>query len=89
LQGGGEIVPSRHFRDELANENLDFEDAWNVLKTGIIYDPGEDDVRTGETKYRVEGHEPGGKYLVIAFSFKSVSRAFLITIFSIREKARK
>ncbi|SEF99302.1 hypothetical protein SAMN05421819_1598 [Bryocella elongata] len=88
LQGGGEIVPGRHFRDELLQEDLTFEDAWVVLKSGRVLDPPEPDIKTGEWKYRVEGHEPGGKYLVIVFSFKSVSRAFLITVFSVAAKAR-
>lgn len=88
LQGGGEIVPGRHFRDELAAEGLTFEDAWVVLKTGIVCDPPEPDIKTGEWKFRVEGHEPGGKWIVIVFSFKTISRAFLITIFSVSAKAR-
>ncbi len=88
LQGGGEIVLGRHFRDELSAEDLTFEDAWVVLRSGIVYDPPEIDIKTGEMKYRVEGHEPGGKWVVIVFSFKSITRAFLITIFSVCAKAR-
>jgi hypothetical protein len=88
LQGGGEIVPGRHFRDELTEEGLTFEDAWVVLRTGQVFDPPEPDIRTGELKFRVEGHEPGGKWLVVCFSFKTISRAFLITIFSVSAKAR-
>ena len=88
LDGGGEIVPRRHFRDELATEGLDFEDAWVVLRTGMIYNPPEHDVKTGESKYRVEGYELGGRWLAIVFSFKTIDRAFLITIFSVEEKRR-
>jgi len=88
LEGEGEVIPGRHFRDELAKERLTFEDAWMVLNTGQIYDPPEPDIKTGEWKYRVEGWESGGKWLVIAFSFKTISRAFLITIFSVEEKRR-
>ena len=84
----GEIIPGRHFRDELANEGLSFGDVWVVLNTGQIVDPPEHDVRTGEWKYRVEGFESGGKWLVIVFSFKTISRVFLITIFSVEEKRR-
>ncbi len=32
----GEVVPSKHFRDELANDNLDMADALTVLKSGNI-----------------------------------------------------
>jgi hypothetical protein len=34
----GEVVPTKHFRDELANESITFEDAWIVLRSGAIYD---------------------------------------------------
>lgn len=53
----GEIIPGRHFRDELVQEGLAFEDALTVLRTGRIHDPPEPDIKTGEWKYRVEGHE--------------------------------
>jgi hypothetical protein len=88
LEGSGEIVPAKHFRDELRAEDLDFEDAWVVLKTGNIYDSPEVDIRTGESKFRIEGHEPGGKWICIVFSFKAIARAFLITIFSVERKGR-
>jgi hypothetical protein len=88
LGSEGKIIPGHHFREELESEGLSFEDAWMVLSSGHIVDPPEHDVRTGEWKYRVEGFESGGKWLVIVFSFKTISRAFLITIFSVREKRR-
>jgi hypothetical protein len=88
LQSGGEIVPGRHFREELCAEELTFEDALVVLQKGIVFDSPEIDIRTGELKFRVEGHEPGGKWIAIVFSFKGISRAFLITIFSVSSKAR-
>ncbi len=84
----GEIVPGRHFRDELRKEGLTFEDAWVVLQCGQIYEPAEEDIKTGESKYRVEGHEPGGKWLAIVFSFKTIERAFLITVFSVESRRR-
>jgi len=67
---------------------LTFEDAWTVLGRGQIYEPPEDDIKTGESKYRVEGHAPEGKWLVIVFSFKTVERVFLITVFSVESKRR-
>jgi hypothetical protein len=84
----GEIVPSRHFRDELANESVTFEDAWIVLRSGAIYDEPEQDIKTGEWKYRVEGHEPDGKWMAVVLTFKSTDRALLITIFSIASRSR-
>jgi hypothetical protein len=83
---GGEVVPGQHFREELANEGLTIEEAWSVLRTGTVFDPPEHDIRTGEWKYKVEGHELGGKWLVITFSFKSISRAYLITVWSVQAR---
>lgn len=80
---GGQVIPSGHFRDELDAEDLTLVDAWHVLQNGCIYDPPERDIKTGEWKYRIEGDEPEGRWLGIIFSFKSIERAFLITVFSI------
>ncbi len=84
----GNIIPSKHFRDELSNAGLTFEDALYVLRIGRIYDPAEQDIKTGEWKYTVEGHETEGKWIKIVFSFKSVDTALLITIFSIESRRR-
>jgi len=84
----GDVIPGRHFREELRNEGLDMEDAFAVLRTGMIYDPPEPDIKTGEWKWRVEGKCPDGQYIGIVFSFKTVERAFLITVFSIERQRR-
>jgi len=83
------VVLTRHFREELSNEGVSYEDAHTVLRYGIIYDPPEENMKTGEWKYRVEGHEPGGKWMVVVFSFKTIERANLITIFSVQSKRRR
>jgi len=85
----GKIIPGRHFRDELANENLIFADALRVLKTGQIYDEPEPDAKTGVWKYRVEGQEVDGKWLAIVFCFRAVDTAFLITVFSDKSKGKR
>jgi hypothetical protein len=36
----------------------------------------------------MEGHEPGGKWLAIIFSFKAVDTTFLITVFSVESKKK-
>jgi hypothetical protein len=46
-------------------------------------------LRTGEWKYRVEGHEPGGKWVVIVFSVKSLDQVFLITVFTVKIRKRR
>jgi hypothetical protein len=79
----GEVIPSKHFRDELAAEDLTLPDAMFVISHGGIYDEPELDIRYGEWTYRVEGTEPGGKYVAIVFSFKSAETTLLITVFSI------
>ena len=89
LGDGGEVRPGKHFRDELAKEKLTIPAAWHVLRTGLIYKPSEHDVKTGEWKYSVEGHEPDGKWLEIVFCFKSLERAFLITVFSVEARRRR
>jgi len=85
----GEVVPSKHFRQKLSVEGLTFEDAWLVLKHGNIYDAPEPDMKTAEWMYRIEGHEPGGKWVVVVFCFKTVERAFLITVFSVESRRKR
>jgi hypothetical protein len=85
----GAIVPGKHFRDELANEGLDMVDVQYVLRSGAIYVPGEQDIKTGDWKYRIEGFSPEGKiWLAIVFCFKANDRGFLITCFSVKGKSR-
>lgn len=82
----GRVIPGRHFRDELAREAVSMVDAWGVLQSGQIYNPPEFHVGSQEWNYRVEGHEPGGKWLAIVFSFKALDTTFLITVFSVEAR---
>jgi hypothetical protein len=84
----GRVRWGPHFSKALAEEQLTFPDAWYVLQTGRIYEPPERDLKTGEYKYKVEGHAPDGEWLAIIFCFKEVDRAFLITVFSIESRRR-
>jgi hypothetical protein len=84
----GSIIPSKHFRDELAKESADINDAFHVLRCGNIFDPPEQDMKTGEWKYRIEGHIPDGQWLAIVFKFRTEDSAFVITIFSIERMRR-
>ena len=79
----GAIVYGKHFREELANERLSLVDAYHLLINGNVFMSPEEDLRTGEWKYRIEGREPDGKKLAIVFCFKENERGFLITIFSL------
>lgn len=76
------MIPGRHFRDELSNEGLSMQEALCVLRSGAIYAPPEPGSRRDEWKWRIEGREPGGKWLIIVFTFRSEGQAFLITTFS-------
>jgi hypothetical protein len=80
----GRVIPGKHFREELANEGLDILDAYNVLRTGSIFQEPEPDIRSGDWKYRIEGTDLEGKPLAVVFCFKDASTGFLITVFSIR-----
>jgi hypothetical protein len=84
----GQVKEGYHFRTELQAEKIGLPSAYRVLKTGIVYDPPEQDLKTGDWKYRVEGPEPNGKWIAIVFCFKEIDKVFLITIFSIKGKAR-
>jgi hypothetical protein len=88
LGAGGQVRPSRHFLDELKDEELNLVDAWHVLRNGTIFSQPEHDVATGEWKYRIEGKEPEGKRMAIVFCFKQIGYAMLITIFSIERRSR-
>jgi hypothetical protein len=88
----GKVLPTKHFREELADEQITFQDAHDVLRLGIIYDEPEQDSGThgtDEWKYRIEGYEPGGKWMAIIFSFKTLKLVSLITIFSIQSRRRR
>jgi hypothetical protein len=88
LSEDGAVMWGRHFKEELKAERVEFADAWHVLRTGRIYDAPESDIRTGEWKYKVEGHTPDGIWLNIVFCFKEINKAFLITVFSVEARRK-
>ena len=77
----GAVIFSRHFRDELAKEQLEITDAQRVLKHGHIYTEPEPDIKTGEWKYRIEGLTVDSHELRIVFCFKAIDMCLLITVF--------
>ena len=80
----GRLIITKHFREELANEDLSVLDAHYVLQHGNVFNEPEFDVKHREWSYRMEGTEPDGKYVAIVFAFKADELGVLITIFSIR-----
>lgn len=85
--GEGLVIPGSHFRQAIADDNVKLGQAWMVLETGSVYREPEYNMRTREWKYLVEGYDPVGRWLAIAFAFTSDDRAFLITSFE--DKARR
>ena len=82
LQNSGQVKPTKHFRDALDDEpDLTIPDVWHVLKSGCIFAPPEQDIKTGEWKYRIEGKTPDGIQIVVVFCFKTADRVHLITVF--------
>jgi Domain of unknown function (DUF4258) len=80
----GDVVPTKHFRDELEAEELTMADALYVLRKGNVYNEPELDVRLQEWNYRIEGTDGEGRRLAIVFSVPEDDLGRLITIFSIR-----
>lgn len=78
----GQVKPTKHFLDALADEpDLAIPDVWQVLRTGCIFGPPEQDIKTGEWKYKIEGKTPDGTWMAVVFCFKSADRVNLVTIF--------
>jgi hypothetical protein len=89
LSKDGAVYWGSHFAKALADENLTFPDAWQVLRNGRVYAAPEPDIKTGDWKYRIEGNTPDGIWLAIIFCFREIDRAFLITAFSVKVKRKK
>jgi hypothetical protein len=51
----GTVIYSRHFRDELVNDDLTTEDTLAVCSSGAIVMAPEKDIKTGQWNYRIEG----------------------------------
>jgi hypothetical protein len=79
----GFVTYSKHFREELENDRLDDSDALYVLKHGHIYREPEQDIKTGEWKYRIDGRTLENQEIAVVFCFKRADRCFLITVFAI------
>jgi hypothetical protein len=84
----GNIIEGRHFRDKLKKEEIKRDDAFYVMRAGNIYEAPELDIVTGELKWKVEGLEPDGRWIVVVFVFKTVENAFLVTIYSVESRRR-
>lgn len=75
----GELIPGTGFLEDLEKEELTFPDALHVLRLGSISDRADQDAKTREWNYRIEGRDPDGRWITITFCFRAINRAFLIT----------
>jgi len=73
---------TRHFRDELANDDLTMEDVLSVCRSGAVILEPEKDIKTGQWKYRIEGTTADLRRVAIVFAFKSELAVF-ITVFEV------
>ena len=76
----GAVVYTRHFRDELVEDNLTMEDVVTVCRSGAIVVPAEKDIRTGDWKYRIEGLTTDQTRIAVVFCLRP-DKAVMITVF--------
>lgn len=77
----GIVEPHPHFLRALKDDGLDLIDAMPILKGGIVYDEPEFDIRYRHWRYKVEGRESQGQWLVIVFTFRASDETLLITAY--------
>ena len=76
----GAVIYSKHFRAELANDDLTTEDVLAVCRSGAIIMGPEKDIKTGHWKYRIEGITVDRRQLAVVFTFRT-ELAVLIAVF--------
>lgn len=80
----GAAIYSRHFRDELLNDDLSMQDVLTVCKSDVIFMAPEKDIKTARWKYRIEGVNADRPKIAVVFTFRT-DQAVFITVF---ERAR-
>ena len=76
----GDVIYSKLFREELASDDLSMQDVLVVCRSGAISMAPEEDIKTGEWKYRIEGFTPDHYRIAVVFTFRS-DLAVFITVF--------
>jgi hypothetical protein len=77
----GTVIYTRHFRDELARDDLTMEDVLTACRSGGIVMAPEKDIRTGDWKYRIEGFTAERRRIAVVFRLRLADEAVLITVF--------
>jgi hypothetical protein len=76
----GTVRYTRHFREELAKDDLTMADVLVVCRSGAIVMSPERDIRTGDWKYRIEGFTTERRQVAVVFSLGREAATF-ITVF--------
>jgi uncharacterized DUF497 family protein len=73
-------VYTRHFWTELRNDGLSMQDVLTVCRSGRVVQV-EPDLRTGDSRYRLEGLTVEQQTLAVVFCFRPEDQAVFITVF--------
>lgn len=74
------MIYTKHFRDELTNDDLTTQDVLSVCRSGAVIAAPEKDIKTGRWKYRIEGKTSEPRRIAVVFTFRPES-AVMITVF--------
>ena len=64
------MIYSRHFRDELADEDLSMEDVLAACRSGAIVISPEKVIKTGSWKYGIEGSTAERRHIAVVFCLR-------------------
>lgn len=76
----GVVIYTKHFREELSNDELTMQDVLAVCRSGAIVMAPESDIKTGQWKYRIEGVTVERRLVSVVFSLTTEAAVF-ITVF--------
>lgn len=76
----GTTILTRHFRDELVDDDLTMEDVLVACRSGAVVMAPEKDIRSGDWKYRIEGYTAERRHIAVVFSLRPAAVVF-ITVF--------
>jgi len=62
-------------------DGLSRADVLTICRSGAVVEAPEQDMRTGDWKYRIEGKTLQADYAAVVFTFRGESDAVLITVF--------
>lgn len=78
----GQVVHTNHFSQRLAQKPYDILAVDYVIVNGCIIRPPEWDDDCMMWKYRLEGTDPDGRWIVVIFAIDESDNTYLVTTFS-------